>query len=221
MQVGDSTGDRDLHPNEINGRHRPLALLRRHRPRPSQQQHRDHADRCATHGPPPPPVSCLLSPADDQWSIYGLEEADGIRALVLELVEGPTLADRIKQGPSPLDEALPIMKQIAEALEAAHEQGVIHRDLKPANIKVGFPPPDGFTCGSHLFAAPRRSSCVTVEGQLDCAGLELVRTGVVRSQRRVPAMLMAMRNTVLPAVTYIVLMSGPPKARLVMVFCGI
>ena len=68
--------------------------------------------------------------------IYGLEEADGVRALVLELVEGPTLADRIKQGPIPLDEALPIAKQIAEALEAAHEKGVIHRDLKPANIKV-------------------------------------------------------------------------------------
>ena len=52
------------------------------------------------------------------------------------LVEGPTLADRISQGPIPLDEALPITKQIAEALEAAHEAGVIHRDLKPANIKV-------------------------------------------------------------------------------------
>ena len=69
-------------------------------------------------------------------SIYGLEEAEGVRALVLELVEGPTLADRIKQGPIPIDEALPIAKQIAEALEAAHERGVIHRDLKPANIKV-------------------------------------------------------------------------------------
>ena len=69
-------------------------------------------------------------------AIHGLEEAVGVRALVLELVEGPTLADRIKQGPIPLDEALPIAKQIAEALEAAHEAGVIHRDLKPANIKV-------------------------------------------------------------------------------------
>ena len=69
-------------------------------------------------------------------AIYGLEEADGVRALVLELVEGPTLADRIKRGPIPVDEALPIAKQIAEALEAAHEAGVIHRDLKPANIKV-------------------------------------------------------------------------------------
>ena len=68
--------------------------------------------------------------------IYGLEEAEGQKALVLELVEGPTLADRIKQGPIPIGEALPIAKQIAEALEAAHEQGVIHRDLKPANIKV-------------------------------------------------------------------------------------
>ena len=69
-------------------------------------------------------------------AIYGLEEADDTRALVLELVEGPTLADRIAQGPIPVDEALPIATQIAEALEAAHEAGVIHRDLKPANIKV-------------------------------------------------------------------------------------
>ena len=69
-------------------------------------------------------------------AIYGLEEAVDTRALVLELVEGPTLAERIKQGPIPIDEALPIAKQIAEALEAAHEAGVIHRDLKPANIKV-------------------------------------------------------------------------------------
>ena len=59
-----------------------------------------------------------------------------MRALVLELIEGPTLADRIKQGPIPFDEALPIARQIADALEAAHEQGVIHRDLKPANVKV-------------------------------------------------------------------------------------
>ena len=69
-------------------------------------------------------------------AIHGLEDANGRPALVLELVEGPTLADRIAQGPIPLDEALPIAKQIAEALEAAHEQGIIHRDLKPANIKV-------------------------------------------------------------------------------------
>ena len=69
-------------------------------------------------------------------SIYGLEEAEGVKALVLELIEGPTLADRIKRGPIPIDEALPLAKQIAEALEAAHEAGAIHRDLKPANIKV-------------------------------------------------------------------------------------
>ena len=68
--------------------------------------------------------------------IYGLEEAEGTKALVLELVEGPTLVDRIAEGPIPIDEALPIAKQIAEALEAAHEQGIIHRDLKPANVKV-------------------------------------------------------------------------------------
>ena len=72
----------------------------------------------------------------DIAAIYGIEEAEGTRALVLELVEGPTLADRITHGPIPLDEALPIAKQITEAVEAAHEAGVIHRDLKPANIKV-------------------------------------------------------------------------------------
>ena len=68
--------------------------------------------------------------------IHGLEEADGIRALVLELIEGPTLADRIARGPMPLDEALGIARQIADALQTAHDRGVIHRDLKPANIKV-------------------------------------------------------------------------------------
>jgi serine/threonine protein kinase len=72
--------------------------------------------------------------------IHGLEKADGIRALVMELVEGPTLAERIADGPIPLDEALRIAQQIAEALEAAHERGIVHRDLKPANVKVR---PDG------------------------------------------------------------------------------
>src|SRR5438552_2638047 len=70
-------------------------------------------------------------------AIYGFEEN---RALILELVEGDTLADRIARGPIPLDEALPIARQVAEALEAAHEQGIIHRDLKPSNIKIT---PDG------------------------------------------------------------------------------
>jgi eukaryotic-like serine/threonine-protein kinase len=83
-------------------------------------------------------------------AVYGLEEADGVKALVMELVEGPTLADVIAGrtaaeggraagvGPRgiPIEEALPIAKQIAAALEAAHERGIIHRDLKPANIKV-------------------------------------------------------------------------------------
>jgi len=68
--------------------------------------------------------------------IHGLEESGRVRALVMELVEGEDLSQRIARGPIPIDDALPIAKQIAEALEAAHEQGIIHRDLKPANIKV-------------------------------------------------------------------------------------
>jgi eukaryotic-like serine/threonine-protein kinase len=73
-------------------------------------------------------------------TIHGLEDSGTTNALVMELVEGPTLAGRIKQGPIPLQEALPIAKQICEALEYAHERGVVHRDLKPSNVKVT---PDG------------------------------------------------------------------------------
>src|SRR5215468_5859557 len=73
-------------------------------------------------------------------AIYSFEESDGIHALALEYVEGPTLADRIARGPIPLETALSIALQIAEALEAAHEQGIVHRDLKPGNVKLR---PDG------------------------------------------------------------------------------
>ena len=69
-------------------------------------------------------------------AIYGVEEGHGTRALVLELVEGPTLADRIVHGQIPVDEALAIAFQIGEALDTAHAQGIVHRDLKPSNIKV-------------------------------------------------------------------------------------
>jgi serine/threonine protein kinase len=69
-------------------------------------------------------------------AIYGLEEPDGIQCLVLELVEGETLADQLKRGPIPVEESMKLALQIAEALESAHEKGVIHRDLKPANIKI-------------------------------------------------------------------------------------
>src|SRR5499425_1725535 len=72
--------------------------------------------------------------------IYGLERSAGFTALVMELVDGDDLSQRIARGAIPIDEALPIAKQIADALEAAHEQGIIHRDLKPANIKIR---PDG------------------------------------------------------------------------------
>ena len=69
-------------------------------------------------------------------AIHGFEDSAGVLALVLELVEGPTLADRIAQGPIPLDEGLGIARQIAEAMQTAHDHGIVHRDLKPANVKV-------------------------------------------------------------------------------------
>jgi serine/threonine protein kinase len=72
--------------------------------------------------------------------IHGLEESENTRCIVMELVEGATVQERLKRGPIPIDEALQIAKQIADALEAAHERGIIHRDLKPANIKLT---PDG------------------------------------------------------------------------------
>ena len=69
-------------------------------------------------------------------AVYGFERSGGTHALVMELVDGEDLAERLARGPVPLDDALPIARQIADALDAAHEQGIVHRDLKPANIKV-------------------------------------------------------------------------------------
>src|ERR1043165_1612478 len=73
-------------------------------------------------------------------AIYGLEAAGGHQYLILEYIEGETLADRLARGPIPLDEALPLGRQISEALEVAHEKGIVHRDLKPGNVMVT---PDG------------------------------------------------------------------------------
>ena len=69
-------------------------------------------------------------------ALHGLEQADGKHFLVMELVEGETLAERIAKGPIPVEETLKIAHQIAEALEAAHAKGIVHRDLKPANVKI-------------------------------------------------------------------------------------
>jgi serine/threonine-protein kinase len=69
-------------------------------------------------------------------TVHGFHEADGVRFLVMDLVSGETLEERLKRGPLPLDEALPVARKIAEGIEYAHERGIVHRDLKPANVKL-------------------------------------------------------------------------------------
>src|SRR5262245_27975772 len=100
--------------------------------------------------------------------IHGVVDADDSLALVMELVEGEDLAARIARGPIPIDEALPIARQVAEALEAAHERGIIHRDLKPANIKVR---PDGavkvLDFGLAKADAPARAGAHSKDGGTD------------------------------------------------------
>src|SRR6185503_9015003 len=110
--------------------------------------------------------------------IHSLEEANGSRFLVLELVEGETLAERIRRGPIPVDESLNIAKNVCEALEAAHEKGVVHRDLKPANVKIT---PDGRvkvldfglakafeteTSKANLSQSPTLSMAATMQGMI-------------------------------------------------------
>jgi len=117
-------------------------------------------------------------------SIFGLEESDGTRALVMELVEGPTLAERLESGPLPFNESLSVSLQIAHALEEAHEKGIVHRDLKPQNIKASVEgkvkvldfglakamDPAGAASGSpsasHLAQSPTLTLGATVQGMI-------------------------------------------------------
>ena len=118
--------------------------------------------------------------------IHGLEKSAGTIALVMELVKGPTLADRIAQGAIPFDEALPIAKQIAEALEAAHEQGIIHRDLKPANIKRRDPPTPPPECSDGLVEMAgrnRRRRARHATKQSDCRQTAPVPSWILRTMR--------------------------------------
>ena len=111
--------------------------------------------------------------------IHGFENADGLHALVMELVEGPTLADRITRGAISIDEALAMAKQIADAVEAAHEQGIIHRDLKPANIKVR---PDGTVKVLDFGLAKALASDVTAtqgSSQSPTVAIDATRVGVI------------------------------------------
>jgi Tol biopolymer transport system component len=95
---------------------------------------RNDADRLARFEREAELLAALNHPNIAQ--IYGVEDAGGVTALVMELADGPTLADRIAQGAMPADEALPIARQVLDALDSAHDRGIVHRDLKPANIKV-------------------------------------------------------------------------------------
>src|SRR5688500_2829851 len=100
--------------------------------------------------------------------IHGIEEEDGVRALVMELVEGHSLDVRIRQGALPLEEILPLARQVADALEYAHERGIVHRDLKPANVMVT---PEGqakildFGLAKALGAEPGQMASATESGQ--------------------------------------------------------
>src|SRR5262245_44583212 len=108
-------------------------------------------------------------------AIYALEESHDIVALVLELIEGATLAERLHQGPLPLNEALTIGRQTAEALEAAHAKGIIHRDLKPANIKA----PDGGTVKVLDFGLAKAISEETAQDRSQLATIHATQEGMI------------------------------------------
>jgi serine/threonine-protein kinase len=112
-----------------------------------------------------------------------------VLGLILELVEGETLADRFTRGPIPLDEALPLAKQIAQALEAAHEQEIIHGDLKPANIKIA---PNGrikvldFGLATYPYMAPEQAEGALVDGRADVFSFGAVLYEMVSGSRAFP-----------------------------------
>ncbi len=139
----------------------------------------EHADRMARFEREAKSLAALNHP--NIATLFGFEEHDGTHFLVMELVEGEDLADRIQRGPIPVGEAIPLFVQIAEGLEAAHEKGIIHRDLKPANIKVGtdgrvkildfglakaMEPESAGTGAADLSQSPTMTAAATMRGEI-------------------------------------------------------
>jgi len=135
------------------------------------------ADRLARFGGEARALAALNHP--HVGAIYGLEDVEGVPALVLEFVEGETLADRLQLGPIPVRDALPTARQIADALDAAHRKGIIHRDLKPANIKIT---PDGVVKVLDFGLAKAAASepdAFRTESPTQTAAIGITRAGVI------------------------------------------
>ncbi len=136
-------------------------------------------------------------------AIYGVHESDGIRGLVLELVDGETLAERIKRGPIPLHDALRILRQMGDGLDAAHQRGIVHRDLKPSNIKItrngttkildfglatsAAVEPDGMAVGTTPYMSPEQARGDPIDKRADIWGFGCVSFEMLTGSPAFPA----------------------------------